>query len=324
MRFVSKTLALAVISIATACGPSLPATSPNGTPSLSSIPLNAGTVKNLGSVVEVRLDTGAVLKTLAARKTLADIHHYHIKLVSTTTGAVIAEGDTTNLQSHFDNVPNGTYLLIADAIDAAGNSIVQGGAQTSVNTVTVSSPTVTYSDGTPCLKVTLRLLDATGETVGNKLRVIEGAEWNGTATLVDGGNCPCPSPSPSVVPGGDIVALPDEDRAGYVGTFGPDGTPDFHYRVNLGLPASTVIKTIEVYQSFSPVIAWSTSISNWSPIVIFQDGVQRNTAYTSSLGPVGSPTWDIYMYKTPQVPTVLRITLNDGTVIDRPFASVVQ
>jgi hypothetical protein len=318
---IKKALSMVLIAVAASCqaAPPMPAGS-LGAPYLDATAA-MGPVAELGSTVEVRIDTGTTMQTKAARKTVADIDHYHVKLVNVATSVILVEGDTTNLVNFFHKVPNGTYKVVVDALDADGNSVVQGGAQDSLNMVTVASPNVTYSDDASCLKVRLKLLNATGEDVGSKIIVEDGDEFTGTPVMSPGGSCPCPSPSAS----GDVEQLPDEDKAGYIGVFGPDGLPDFHYRVNLGLPESTDIKKIEVYQSFTPLIGWSTAIPSWSPVVIYQNGVQRNTTYMSTLGQVGTPaTWDIYMYKTAGTPNLVRITLTDGQVIDKPFTSVVQ
>ncbi len=119
-----------------------------------------------GGTVAVRLYDSAIMQTMAVRKTAADIHHYHVKLISTATNAVIAQSDTTAPITQFANVPNGSYRLNAEAIDSAGASISQGGAQASVNTVTVTSPMVGYSDNAGYLLVSLKLLDATGSCFG--------------------------------------------------------------------------------------------------------------------------------------------------------------
>jgi hypothetical protein len=179
-----------------ACGP-FPATQQAtvSTPILSSSQAQAD-----GSSVEVRIDTGATLQTKAAKKTTADIHHYYVQLVNTVTGAVVADGETTQIVNFFHKVPNGTYRVVVDAINANGNSIVQGGAQTSSNYVTVASPDVTYSDSANCLRVRLKLLDATGESVGSKIIVEDGHDWTGQPEMSPGGSCPCPTPTPTPDP----------------------------------------------------------------------------------------------------------------------------
>jgi sugar lactone lactonase YvrE len=183
---IKKVFAAVLLATLTACNSS---TSPLASQTAPIFSSSNATVQ--GSTVEVRIETGTQLKTLAAKKTIADVDHYHIKLINTTTGVVMAEGDATDLVSFFQKVPNGTYKVNVDALDATGNSIVQGGAQDSANTVTVAAPSVTYSDGGPCLKVRLKLLNATGEKVGNNIIVEDGDEWSGTPELQPGGNCNC-------------------------------------------------------------------------------------------------------------------------------------
>jgi hypothetical protein len=192
---IKKVFAAVLLATLTACNSSTSLLASQTVPIFSS---SNATVQ--GATVEVRIETGTQLKTLAAKKTIADVDHYHIKLINTATNVVVAEGDSTDLVSFFHKMPNGTYKVNVDALDADGNSIVQGGAQDSSNTVTVASPNVTYSDGGPCLKVRLKLLSATGEKVGNKIIVEDGDEWTGTPELQPGGNCPCPTPTPTPVP----------------------------------------------------------------------------------------------------------------------------
>jgi hypothetical protein len=196
---IKKVLPLVLIAVAASCQatPPMPAVS-LGTPYLDGSAAS-GTVAELGSTVEIRIDTGTTMQTQAARKTVADIDHYHVKLVNVDTGVVLVEGDTTNLVNFFHKVLNGTYKVVVDALDAAGNSVVQGGAQDSLNTVMVASPNVTYSDDASCLKVRLKLLNATGESVGSKIVVDDGDEWTGTPNMTPGGSCPCPTPTPSPV-----------------------------------------------------------------------------------------------------------------------------
>jgi streptogramin lyase len=189
---IKRALSVALVSAIAACSQApLPAPLQGG-PVLSST-----NTQLQGATVEVRIETGTQLKTLAAKKTIADVDHYHIKLINTATNVVVAEGDSTDLVSFFHKMPNGTYKVNVDALDATGASIVQGGAQDSSNTVTVAAPNVTYSDGGPCLKVRLKLLNATGEKVGNNIVVEDGDEWTGMPELQAGGNCPCPTPNPT-------------------------------------------------------------------------------------------------------------------------------
>jgi hypothetical protein len=193
MHPIRKSLTVAILVGLTACSSGAPSVLKPTGPVLSSS--NAVTE---GMSVEVRIETGTQLKTQAARKTIADINHYYVKLVNTATGIVVADGTTTNLTNFFHKVPNGTYKVVVDALDANGNSVVQGGAQDSSNTVIVAAPDVTYSDGDSCLKVRLKLLNATGEGVGSRIIVEDGDEWTGTPQMSPGGNCPtCPSPVPS-------------------------------------------------------------------------------------------------------------------------------
>ena len=150
-----------------------------------------------GSTVDVKLQTGSFLRTLAARKTSADINHYHVKLVSAATNTVVSEADTTSQDTQFTQVPDGTYRLKADAFDSTGASLVQGGEQTSGNTATVASPAVSYSDNSNCLKVDVALLNATGEAINNHINVTDGQAWTGIPTLVTLPSCACsPSPAP--------------------------------------------------------------------------------------------------------------------------------
>jgi hypothetical protein len=114
----------------------------------------------------------------------------------------------------FHKVPNGTYNVVVDALDASGNSIVQGDAQTSQNTVTVAAPNVTYSDGDSCLKVRLKLLNATGEGVGSRIIVEDGDEWTGTPQMSPGGNCPTCGPQTAACPVFDL----NNAQAGHVYT----------------------------------------------------------------------------------------------------------
>jgi hypothetical protein len=221
---IKKALSLVLIAVAASCQatPPMPAGS-LGTPYLDGSAAS-GTVAEQGSTVEIRIDTGTTMQTKAARKTVADIDHYHVKLVNVDTGVVLVEGDTTNLVNFFHKVPNGIYKVAVDALDASGNSVVQGGAQDSLNTVTVASPNVTYSDDASCLKVRLQLLNATGEDVGSKIIVEDGDEFTGTPELSPGGICPCPTPSP-----GSPVPIPSNPCAAEVpGTLITSGTTTYN------------------------------------------------------------------------------------------------
>lgn len=190
-----RTISFVLVSVIAGCNAvSLPTSSDSG------VILSTTHTATMGASVEVRIDTGATIKTQAAKKTIADVHHYHLVLINAVTGATVAEGDVTDLVSFFHKVPNGTYKVRVDALDAAGTSIVQGGAQDSSNSVTVASPNVTYSDGGPCLKVRLKLLNATGEKAGTAITVEDGDDWVGQPELQAGGSCACPMPTPTPTP----------------------------------------------------------------------------------------------------------------------------
>lgn len=134
-----------------------------------------------GGAIEVRIGGG--MRTLAAAKTVADIDHFVIKLYD--NGGVLrytytspdATGGVT-----FTTVPNGTYYITAEAYDSGNVSITAGGAQTSSNTATVSSPQVTYSDGGSALSVGLKLLDGTGEALDSSVTVTPGDDYAGPIT----------------------------------------------------------------------------------------------------------------------------------------------
>ena len=128
------------------------------------------------------------MSILAAPKTTADVDHYRFKLYDYGPDTVAKNGDdvqkalgaSTNTATSFTTVPDGNYYLKAEAWGDAGETVTltQGGIQNSSNTVTVASPSVTYSVGV-ALTVTLDLLDGTGETVANSLTVNDGAAWTG-------------------------------------------------------------------------------------------------------------------------------------------------
>jgi hypothetical protein len=92
---IRKSLTVAVLVGLTACSSGAPPIVNAAGPILSTS--NASVE---GMSVEVRIDTGTQLKTLAARKTIADIDHYHVKLVNTMTGVGNRSGRWRKSSSH--------------------------------------------------------------------------------------------------------------------------------------------------------------------------------------------------------------------------------
>lgn len=172
------------------------------------------------ATVAVRLRVPQPLQVKAAAKTPADIAYYDVKLVNVLTGVVTAAGQVTNQDVVFTSVPDGTYQLVVDAVDGAGQSLIQGGEQWSVNQVTVASPTVTYSGGLTSLMVNLALLPASGETVATTVNVKAGNAYYGPAQVG------CRPPTDGTWMGyattiGDLYTIGGTGTAGFSGDGGP-------------------------------------------------------------------------------------------------------
>jgi len=80
-------------------------------------------------------------------------------------------------------------VMTAEAFDAGGTSITQGGPMTSANTVTVNTGNVTYTPGaagvTTSLTIGLQLRHATGETANAATTVTDGAVYTGPPAARD-------------------------------------------------------------------------------------------------------------------------------------------
>lgn len=93
-------------------------------------------------------------KTLRTQAVIADIVRYKVILCKADGtlfwGQDIRPGDlndTTLVAAIFDTVPDGSYTVTVDALNAAHVSIMTGGVPVrSLNQVTVTSPNVSYSD----------------------------------------------------------------------------------------------------------------------------------------------------------------------------------
>jgi N-acetylneuraminic acid mutarotase len=71
---------------------------------------------------------------------------YRYSLVRTSDNQTVATYTSAQTLTHFAQVPDGTYRMTAEALDAGNRSITAGGATASTNTVTVQAPNVTYSN----------------------------------------------------------------------------------------------------------------------------------------------------------------------------------
>ncbi|MBC7545063.1 MAG: hypothetical protein H7338_20245 [Candidatus Sericytochromatia bacterium] len=133
-------------------------------------------------------------RTKAAKSVKADIDHIDFKLWDNTgnaqSGSTFSVAKTTQtgnvfggtLTVKFQQVPNGTYYIKGEAIDAANASLTQTGLSSGVpvtgpvnsTLVTVTSPT------TGTVTMTINLKDGTGETVTNNVTINDGNAWTGT------------------------------------------------------------------------------------------------------------------------------------------------
>jgi sugar lactone lactonase YvrE len=93
--------------------------------------------------------------------TVGNVDSYLFELRRTSDNGIAGSFTSALPQARFTGVPDGTYYLRADARNALPQSLVQGGPQNSLNTVTVASPNVVYSAGGG-LTVTLNLLNGQG------------------------------------------------------------------------------------------------------------------------------------------------------------------
>lgn len=132
-----------------------------------------------GATIRVQVSLG--MRVLAAPKTLGDVDHFNLELHRIPATPVHAHTTSggTDRAFFFNSVPDGSYLLKAEAFDSANASITQGGKQTSSNTVSVSGNTVVYSDGGSALVVALTLLNETISGVTFDMLLNPGAVWNG-------------------------------------------------------------------------------------------------------------------------------------------------
>lgn len=147
-----------------------------------------------GPDIQVRVTLAAgPFGTKALQRRVGDVSRLHYDLVATATPTVVlASFDTPSTTCRFNRVPDGTYRVRVEAFDAGNVSITQTnpaqdtpvlGPIASTNTVTVTSPAVTYSNAGVALSVPLTLLNATGETVsGVGTTFVAGLPWTGAAT----------------------------------------------------------------------------------------------------------------------------------------------
>lgn len=136
-----------------------------------------GAVQNQNAVL-VQLTPTAGLRTQAAAKTLGDIDHYVVKLYNTSGPTLVYTHTTPNNSNtafYFNNVPDGTYSITAEAFDGGNASLTQGGAQTSANTVTVLGAATTYSNAGSALTVALALFNQTSAQLDSSLSVTPGS-----------------------------------------------------------------------------------------------------------------------------------------------------
>lgn len=121
-----------------------------------------------GATVEVGVQIRQPLKTqqtapvTGTPMTVGNVATYAFELRRQSDNGVAASFSAGGPKARFVGVPDGTYYLRADALNGSAQSLVQGGPQTSANTVTVASPSVLYSTG-GSLTVSLNLLDGQGK-----------------------------------------------------------------------------------------------------------------------------------------------------------------
>src|SRR3989344_5463838 len=95
------------------------------------------------------------------------------------------------------------------------------------------------------------------------------------------------------------------DKAGKHSVFGPGQgafftAPDWHIGLNFSIASDKTIQSIEVSALTNNQAAlWSTQNVNKYPLVVFENGVQKNFSYSSNLGLVkaGAHTFDLYAQK---------------------------
>jgi sugar lactone lactonase YvrE len=97
--------------------------------------------------------------------TVGDVATYLFELRRTSDNSVAGSFTSPQPTARFAGVPDGTYYLRADARNALTQSLVEGGAQNSLNTVTVATPSVLYSAG-GALDVMLNLRNGQGMVLG--------------------------------------------------------------------------------------------------------------------------------------------------------------
>ena len=121
------------------------------------------------------------------------------------------------------------------------------------------------------------------------------------------------------------------DKVGKHSNFGPGSgaffTPeDWHVRADVTLSAAKTISSIEVTGTTGGYAAvWSTSNPNYYPLVVFQNGTQKNFSYGSSLGSYSADsfTLDLYAQKdySPLQNGKVTIKFSDGSTISNTIAN---
>ena len=101
---------------------------------------------------------------------------------------------------------------------------------------------------------------------------------------------------------------------------------DWHFRANISLSTTKTITSIEVTgMTNGHTATWSTSNPNFYPLVILENGVQKNSGYSGNFGTYqsGSYTLDLYTQKdyTPFSNGSLVVKFNDGTSLSTPIVN---
>lgn len=118
------------------------------------------------ATVTVAVQEAARFHVNGAPPTPLTTHHFQFTLKDAGTNTTVATATTGAgvLTATFPNLAAGTYYAVVDALDAANVSLLQGGAQTSSNQVTVAGNVATYTSGL-ALAVAVQYRDGTGGTV---------------------------------------------------------------------------------------------------------------------------------------------------------------
>lgn len=188
---------------------------------------------------------------------------YRYQLVRTDVSPnVVTPFESADAKTHFTGVPDGEYLLKAEAFDGSGQSITLGGVQTSSNTVKVTAPSVDYG-GESAFAVSLSLFIDKWTSAANML---VGRLDLAAVTATDGKIYAFGGPNPS---GNAEVYDPDLDEWSAIAAMPTPRTelaavahPNGNVYVIGGINGTSgTLRTLEAYNPSSK--AW-TALANMS------------------------------------------------------------